>query len=166
MHIKQSLLIELERETKNTARILERLSDEHLAWKPHVKSMSVKALANHIVNLHQWAQYVLAKPVFDFHVDFHPEVATTVDELLTNLEAGYSVSKQLIEASSEESWLENWTMQAGDHVIVTLPRAEAMRYIVTNHLIHHRGQLTVYLRLLDLPVPGLYGPSADDSLLA
>ncbi|MEJ5054088.1 DinB family protein [Sphingobacterium sp. MYb382] len=166
MSIKHSLLIELERETKNTARILERLSDEHLTWKPHVKSMSVKALANHIVNLHRWVQHVLAKPVFDLHVDFRPEIATSVEGLLTNLEASYVANKQLIEASTEEIWLEHWTMSAGEHEIVTLPKVGAMRYIVTNHLIHHRGQLTVYLRLLDIPVPGLYGPSADDSMLA
>ena len=166
MAIKQSLLIELEKESKNTARILERLTDEHLDWRPHAKSMTVKQLANHIVDLHQWAKHVLAKPTFDLHVDYRPEAATNVAELSAKLEKGYEACKALIEASAEEDWMENWTMKAGDHEIASLPKVAAMRYIVNNHLVHHRGQLTVYMRMLDIPVPGLYGPSADDSMLA
>ncbi|MFD1769161.1 DinB family protein [Sphingobacterium suaedae] len=162
MGIKKSLLIELERETQNTRRVLECLSDEHLLWRPHPKSMSVAELCCHVVELHNWVSEALVKSVFDFKVDYKRLQTNSIQEIRDILEAGYPLNKQAIENASDESWEEEWTLQAGDWIIAKVPKAGAIRFIINNHIIHHRGQLTVYLRLLDIPVPGLYGPSADD----
>ncbi|MBA5793314.1 DinB family protein [Flavobacterium sp. xlx-214] len=162
MGIQKALLIELEREKNNTARILKNLNSDVFGWKPHEKSMSVGELANHIVELHGWVAFALTMDAFDFHKHYVPSKLTTVDELLDALEKGYEKNKKIIEALDEATYFENWALKAGDHIIAELPKAGAVRFIITNHLIHHRGQLSVYLRLLDIPVPGLYGPSADE----
>lgn len=163
MALKDSLLIELEKETANTKRILERLSDEHWDYKPHVKSMSLGQLATHVVELHNWVGGALTKSVYDFKVDHLPVEVSGVNALKALLENGYARNKAAIEEMAEADWQSEWTLQAGDWVIAKMPKAGAIRFIVNSHLIHHRGQLTVYLRLLDIPVPGLYGPSADDA---
>lgn len=162
MSIKQALLIELEKEKDNSKRMIERLTPEHFSWKPHTKSMSLGELSNHIVELHNWVDLVITKSSFDFHTDYVPSKCETADELIALLEKGYAVNKFAIEQMDEAVVFENWTLKAGDHVIASLPKTAAIRFIVANHLIHHRGQLSVYMRMLDIPVPGVYGPSADD----
>ncbi|SEH74669.1 Uncharacterized damage-inducible protein DinB (forms a four-helix bundle) [Paenimyroides aquimaris] len=162
MSIKKAILIELEREKENTKRIISRLDDDKFSYKPHEKSMTMGQLANHIVELHNWVDYIINKEVFDFHTDYKPSTLTSVDELLEALENGFEKNKAIIEQMNENVVFENWTIKAGDHVMASMPKTGALRFIVTNHLVHHRGQLTVYMRLLDIPVPGVYGPSADD----
>lgn len=162
MSIKKALLIELEREKENTKRVISRLPDHQFGYKPHEKSMTLGALANHIVELHNWVDFVINKDVFDFHIDYKPSALTTTEELLKVLDEGFEKNKAVIEEMDEQVVFENWSLHAGDHVIASMPKTAALRFIVTNHLIHHRGQLTVYMRLLDIPVPGIYGPSADD----
>lgn len=162
MSIKKSFLIELERETSNTGRVLDRITDEHLDWRPHEKSMSLGALAAHIVELHNWVSKAIPKDVFDFKTDYQPLKINSIDELKDILIKGLIANKETIEQLPEEDWLKEWVLKAGDWEMARLPKAGAVRYIITNHLIHHRGQLTVYLRLLNIPVPGLYGPSADE----
>jgi uncharacterized damage-inducible protein DinB len=163
MAINDSVLIELERETANTRRILERLSDANWDYKPHPKSMSLGALATHVVELHNWVAGALIKSVYDFKVDHQPVKVADVQELVSLLERGVEGNKAAISGLADEDWQSEWTLKAGDWIIAKMPKAGAYRYIINNHLIHHRGQLTVYLRLLDIPVPGLYGPSADES---
>ncbi|UUV21832.1 DinB family protein [Paenimyroides aestuarii] len=162
MSIKKAILIELEREKENTKRIISRLKNEHFSYKPHEKSNTLGVLANHIVELHNWVDFVLTKDTFDFHTDYQQPKLSSVEELLQTLEADFLKNKAIIEQMDETVVFENWTLKAGDHVIVSLPKTGALRFLVTNHLVHHRGQLTVYMRLLDIPVPGVYGPSADD----
>ncbi|HUH25865.1 MAG TPA: DinB family protein [Flavobacterium sp.] len=162
MSIQKALLAELTREKDNTLKILENLRNEDFGWKPHEKSMSLGELANHIVELHNWVSFVLTKDVFDFHIDYKPSNRTAVDQLIEVLVQDFNKNKQLIEAMDESVVFDKWTLQAGNHIIAEMPKTAALRFIVTNHLIHHRGQLTVYMRLLDIPVPGIYGPSADD----
>jgi len=162
MSIKKAILIELEREKENTRRIISNLSDDKFGYKPHEKSMTLGELANHIVELHNWVDFVITKDTFDFHVDYKPATSTTVNELLSILEEGFNKNKNIVEAMDENVIFENWTLKAGDHIIAAMPKTAALRFIVTNHLVHHRGQLTVYMRMLDIPVPGVYGPSADD----
>ncbi len=162
MSIKKALTIELTREKENTLRMLKAIPNDQFGWKPHEKSMSLGALANHIVELHNWVAFVFTKDVFDFRTDYVPSALATVEELTNLLETGFEESLKEIENFSEESYFSKWTLRAGEHVIAELPRAGAIRFIVTNHLIHHRGQLSVYLRLLNIPVPGIYGPSADE----
>lgn len=162
MSIKQALLIELNHEKNNTLKVLNNLVNADFSYKPHQKSMSLGQLTNHIVELHNWVGFALTKTVFDFHTDYKPLTLNTVPELIDVLEKGYEENKTLIETMDESMYFDEWTLQAGEHVIAKMPKAGALRFIINNHLIHHRGQLTVYMRLLDIPVPGVYGPSADD----
>lgn len=164
MSIKKSYLIELDHETKNTKRILERIPNNKLDWRPHEKSMSLGELATHVVELHSWVHKAIPKDVFDFKVDYSPLKVSSVDELKTILSAGLEANKATIENIAEADWFNEWVLKAGDYEIARLPRAGAIRFIVNNHIVHHRGQLTVYLRLLDIAVPGLYGPSADEGM--
>ena len=162
MGIQKALLIELEREKDNTLRVLKNLRNEDFGWKPHEKSMTVGQLANHIVELHNWVDFALTKDVFDFEKDYIPSNINTVEGLIEVLNNDFEKNKKIIESMDENVVFEQWTLQSGQHIITQLPKTGALRFIITNHLIHHRGQLTVYMRMLDIPVPGIYGPSADD----
>ena len=162
MSIKDGIIAELKHETNNTKRVLNNLNQDHWTWKPHEKSMSVGELASHIVELHSWVAGAADKDVFDFHVDYKPMGNYSLDELKTMLDENLQKNIDFVNSKDEDFWLQDWTLKAGDHVISQLPRIGAVRYIITNHLIHHRGQLTVYMRILDLPLPGIYGPSADE----
>ncbi len=162
MNIQQALQIEIERETENTRKMISPIEPHHFMWKPHEKSMSLGALAAHIVELHNWVGLSLANDTFDFHTDYKPLEASSAQDLLNILDSGYQQNLALINTMTDAQWAETWTLKAGDHIIVSLPKIGAMRFIIQNHLIHHRGQLSVYLRLLDIPVPGVYGPSADE----
>jgi len=162
MNSTASLLLELEHEKNNTLRILSNLTENHFDYKPHAKSMSLGQLANHIVELHHWFAIALTTEVFDLHTDFKPYQFTNVAELKAALENDHVKNKAILESVTGAALASNWTLKAGDYVISTMPKALALRFIVANHLIHHRGQITVYMRLLDIPVPGIYGPSADE----
>ena len=162
MSIKDGIIVEIERETANTKRILDNLSNEHWNYKPHEKSMSLGQLASHIVELHNWVHIATEKESFNFHTDYFPSQASTVEELKTILRDGLQKNKDFVNAQTDEFWLTNWVLKAGEHHISEMPKLGAFRFIITNHLIHHRGQLTVYMRLLNIPLPGIYGPSADE----
>lgn len=164
MSIQQSLLVELTREQDNTLRMIKAIPNDKLDFKPHEKSMSLGQLSNHIVELHNWVRLALTKDEFNFHKDYQPLIKTSSEELVAELEQGFEANKAVIEALKEETYFSNWTLKAGDHIIAEMPKSGALRFIVMNHLIHHRGQLSVYLRLLDVAVPGVYGPSADEQM--
>ncbi|WP_454059535.1 DinB family protein [Elizabethkingia ursingii] len=100
---------------------------------------------------------------FNFHTDYVPLKATSFAELQDVLAKGVENNIDFVNGTDENFWLQTYTLKAGDHVIAELPKIGALRFIINNHLIHHRGQLSLYLRLLDIPVPGLYGPSADEA---
>ena len=162
MSIQHALAIEIQRETENTIRMLKALPNDNFEYKPHPKSMSLGELANHIVELHGWASFVFTSAEFDFHRDYTPSTLQTREELISALELMTAKNLEVVNALTDEEYFKTWKLKAGEHIIVDLPKAGAYRFIVTNHLIHHRGQLSVYLRLLDLPLPGIYGPSADE----
>lgn len=162
MSIQTALAIEIKREAENTIRILKALSNDQFGYKPHEKSMSLGELANHIVELHGWASFVFTSEEFDFHKDYKPSTLQTKEELISALETMTAKNLEVVNALTNEEYLKNWKLKAADHIIADLPKAGAYRFIVTNHLIHHRGQITVYMRLLDLPLPGIYGPTADE----
>lgn len=162
MSISQSIIGEIQQELDSTRRVLAVITDEHLNWTPHQKSMTLGALTAHVVELHNWIGNGLNSEGIDFATGYQPLAATSVAELRAALEDGVAKNMEVINSLSDENWQENWTLSAGDHVIMSLPKIAALRFLIQNHLIHHRGQLTVYLRMLDLPVPGLYGPSADE----
>lgn len=162
MSIKDGILSEIKHETNNTKKILDRLTNEHWNYKPHEKSMSLGELVSHVVEMHSWIHAALSKDVFDFRKDYQRMKETTIEELKSNLENNLQKNIDFVNEQTDEFWLTNWKLTVGDHVLSDLPKIGAFRYIITNHLIHHRGQLTVYMRMLDIPVPGIYGPSADD----
>ena len=168
MGISQSLLPEFDQEAANTRRTLERVPDERLDWKPHPKSWSMAALASHVANLPQWATMTLHTSSLDLNPPGGGEpvrqpVATSRQELLGLFDRNLAAAREAIAGASDEHWMESWTLLNGGHAIFSMPKVAVLRSFVLNHVVHHRGQLTVYLRLNDIPVPALYGPSADET---
>lgn len=149
-------------EVKKTSLILKALKEEHKDWKPHKKSMDVARLASHIVDLQTWFDNALKNDSYDLKTDYVPIAYNSFEELNEILEKRVAANMAFIEGMDNDFWFENFTFTMGDYVIAKLPRIAFLRSVLSNHLIHHRGQLTVYLRLLDIHVPGIYGPSADE----
>ena len=154
---------DIEQELAATRRVLERLPDEQWAWRPHEKSMTLGELATHIVNVLMWQQGILTLSEFDL------ATLPTKSDPLPNRDAvleQYDTRADEVRASlaevDEAALGETWTLRRGDHIMMQQPRALALRTLGVSHLVHHRAQLGVYLRMLDVPVPGPYGPSADE----
>lgn len=157
----QDLLKELRREALSTRRVLERIPEACLAWKPHAKSMSLGQLALHTAGLPGMLAALLNAPAQEVPTVPLPE-AVSVSEILTMLEEQVAAAEDILSSWGDEILRETfkWTLQGA--VLIETPRFEQVRSVLLNHWYHHRGQLTVYLRLLDVPVPGIYGPSADE----
>lgn len=163
MALKDVLLAELKYETSNTRKMIERLQADKFNWKPHEKSYSLGALAVHISVIPRWISRIVSNDEFDFSKHtLVPPVATSVEDVLKIFDDFLAENIPILEAATDEILNGNWTLRRGDHIFFTLPKKVALRNMVFNHIIHHRGQLSVYLRLLDIPVPGMYGPSADE----
>lgn len=155
-------LSEFEHELASTRRMLERVPDQHLDFRPHAKSATLGYLAQHIAQQPDWGVAVLDRDELDLTKLPSPSVPSSHREILDALEAAATRFCASLEKATAESFGAPWTLKMGDQVIFTLPKAAVLRSVVMNHLYHHRGQLSVYLRLLDVPVPGIYGPSADE----
>jgi|SRR6185312_12159653 len=163
MTISQMLLPEFDEEMKNTRKMLERVPDGKFDYRPHPKSMTMGKLAAHVADGVGWATVTLDVEVFDLPADAKPFYARTQAELLETFDRNVKASRQKIEAATDADWAKIWTMKTGDRVFLSMPRASVVRSMIMNHVIHHRAQLSVYLRLNDIAVPGMYGPSADES---
>ena len=163
MAIIDGLLAELEQESDATRRVLERVPQAHLSWRPHPKSMSLGQLALHVAtvpgNVAELAS-VDTKPAPSMFVQ--PEAATAA-ELLPALTASVAKARHHLGGFDDEAMGATWRLMSGDRELLAMPRAAFARAIMLNHWYHHRGQLLVYLRLLDVPVPSVYGPSADEN---
>jgi uncharacterized damage-inducible protein DinB len=158
-----SLLREFEHEAQTTRKHLERLPDDKLAWKPHAKSFSAAGLASHIAECVGWTAAILNENGIDFDPStYKPYVATSTAGLLQTFDEHVAKGKQALAAASAESLEEPWSLKIMGRVQFEKPRADVFRDFALSHVIHHRGQFSVYLRLLDIAVPGSYGPSADD----
>lgn len=163
----KATLAELEQETPATRRLLELVPEEKLAWRPHAKSMSLAQLAHHVASIPGSIARMAAMPGMDAATaNFEPKPAESAAALLPTLEASVAAAKAFLEGLTEESAVEPWTLSAGERQVFTIPRLAVMRTLCLNHWYHHRGQLTVYLRLLDLPLPATYGRSADENPMA
>jgi uncharacterized damage-inducible protein DinB len=156
------MLMELEQESKATLRLLERVPEDKLGWKPHAKSMSLGELALHIAqgpgNLTRMAQLN--------GVDvpkFQQAEATSRQQLIETYQTGLATAKEGLAGMDDATLLGPWQVSSQGKVVMSMPRAGLLRTLMLNHGYHHRGQLTVYLRLLDVPLPSVYGPSADES---
>jgi uncharacterized damage-inducible protein DinB len=167
MSIAETFLPEFDHEIASTRKILERVPDDRLAWRPHPKSMTLGRLASHLAELPELGAITFEHDT----LDFAPKTGTPVwtskeldsrDSIVANFDRAASRARAALASARDESLREMWTLRAGDHVIVQLPRIASYRNMMMNHLIHHRGQLSVYLRLCDVPVPGMYGPSNDE----
>lgn len=162
MSLQHALAIEIKNETENTLRVIKNLKGADFNFKPHPKSMTLGQLVNHIVQLHGWVSMVFTTDVFDLQKDYTPLELESAEELIVELEKITQKNLEVIHSLNEEEYTKIWKLTAGEHTLVELPKAGGYRFIITNHLIHHRGQLTVYMRMQDIPLPGIYGPSADE----
>ncbi|WP_409340513.1 DinB family protein [Paenibacillus sp. MBLB4367] len=161
--VKQLIVGDAMHELANTRHILKCLPDEHMMWKPHVKSMTLGGLATHLINLLNWQVAIFLYPVFDLStVPLRREALERREDVLEEFDANVVKLEKLLAECDEKTLGEEWTLRNGDHIILRQPRAIALRTFGLSHMVHHRAQLGVYLRLLDIPVPGLYGPSADE----
>ncbi len=167
MTICQSLTIDFEDEMKNTRKLLElvRLDPTHRGYKPHEKSMPLAMLATHVAEIPSWPRLALASEVFELQPGFEPHVARSTAELLQIFDRSVAEGRAAIAEATDEDMQKNWTFKYGEIFSFTEPRTKVIRSFL-NHLVHHRAQLGVYLRLLGIPIPGMYGPSADEPLPA
>lgn len=160
--LKQLALGDLEHEIATTRRVLERVPEEHLGWKPHAKSFSLAQLATHLTQIPHWITITLIQDELDAAAAPRIEPPATHAELMRRFDDHVAEARAALQSADESTFRKNWTLRAGDHVILTMPRLAVLRGFCLSHMIHHRGQLSVYLRLLDVPVPSIYGPSADE----
>ena len=161
--IAQTLVPELKQETAQTRKMLERIPFDQWKWKPHEKSGSLGSLATHVAQLSSWTGLIVTTKELDFSKGYRPLDLKSTDEMLQLFDQNSAQSVSALEAASDETLLEPWTLRNGDVVYFTMPRVSVIRTFAMNHIIHHRAQISVYLRLLNIPVPGMYGPSADES---
>jgi uncharacterized damage-inducible protein DinB len=136
--------------------------DGNFAWKPHEKSMALGRLASHIAELPTWATHTIEADKLVLTPDMKPLNASTRAEILEAFEENIVSAREAIAGATDEHLSKIWELEYGGHIVMSMPRIAVLRGVVMNHLIHHRGQLSVYLRLNDVPIPGMYGPSADE----
>ncbi|AMJ65399.1 DinB family protein [Hymenobacter sp. PAMC 26628] len=164
--LQQNILAELDHELAVTRKVLARVPEDQFQYQPHPKSMKLGQLASHIVNLLAFKQLFVDKDERDFLDTNAPKPGpspTTSAELLARFDQYSASLRQALQASDDEKLTQPFQLRRGEQVLMNRPKGAALRIMGLNHSIHHRGQLTVYLRLLDIPVPGVYGPSADET---
>ncbi|HEX4133511.1 MAG TPA: DinB family protein [Bryobacteraceae bacterium] len=164
MTISETLLPEFDQEMANLRKLVDCVPEDKFSWKPHAKSMSLGRLASHASEMPQWATFIISHDKLEMTPGQAPFNAATKAELMAALDKNVAEARALIAGATDEQLAKNWSFVYGGHVVMTMPRAVALRNAVMNHIIHHRGQLSVYLRLQDVPIPGMYGPSADQPM--
>ena len=169
MPISDALLPEFDQEMAGARRTLERVPADKLDWRPHEKSMTMIHLAGHLGFIPSWASMTLAEDQVDLAPGGEPTTPppppASVEELLANFDKNVADARAAIAAASDSDLTKPWTLLRNGETIMTMPKVAVLRSWVMNHLIHHRAQLGVYLRLNDVPVPAMYGSSADENLL-
>lgn len=163
MTLVDPILQELEREAVTTRRVLECVPEGQLSWRPHEKSMSLGTLALHMANIPGNISRLANSEGLDGPPNFAPAEATSSAQILEALDAGLADARTILGAMDDERASGMWSMSKDGKAIMTLPRIAVLRNILLNHWYHHRGQMTVYLRLLGVPLPSVYGPSADEN---
>ncbi len=166
MGLAETLLPELDHETALTRKTLERIPGDKLHWKPHERSMTFVGLATHLANLPGWTALTVSQSSFDMAPPggepFRLDPVESVDEVLTVFDKSVAEARAALAGASDETLFAPWSLLSGGKPIFTMPRVAVVRGFVMNHMIHHRAQLGVYLRLNDVPVPAIYGRSADE----
>lgn len=167
MRISDTFVDELTLEAATTKRVLERVPEAHLGWQPHRKSMSLGQLALHVATLPSLVAQFLSGDVLDFDsVPKDPPTVANHEELLAVFASSTEQARSYLADLSDERATATWRLVAGERNLLAAPRAAMVRSLLFNHWYHHRGQLVVYLRLLDVPVPSVYGPTADENPFA
>ena len=162
--ITEPLIAEMEQEAKATRRVFERIKNEHLAWKPHEKSMSTGQLSYHVAMIPGRVSNIFKPDVFDVtSAKFERPSVEDAQQLIPSLEESVAEAKTFLQGLDDARVLGTWKMVAGEKELNSMPRIAGIRAIMFNHLYHHRGELVVYLRLLNIPVPSVFGPSADEN---
>ena len=162
MPIVDALLPEFDHEMTVTRKLLERVPEDKLAWKPHQKSFSLGQLAQHVSTIPMWGSMTLNGPEVDLSGNQQLPEAKTRAELLALFDGHVTTTRAALVGKSDAELMAPWSLKREGHVIFSMPKASVWRSFVMNHLIHHRAQLSVYLRMQDIPLPSMYGPSADE----
>lgn len=165
MSISDGILPEFDHEFANTRKTLERVAEDKMAWRPHEKSFTMGGLATHLANIPSWATLAINSESFDMAPQGQPlraEEAKSPADALSRFDKNVAEARAAIASASDEHLYKPWSLLSNGNTILTLPRIAVIRSFVMNHSIHHRAQLGVYLRLNDIPVPSIYGPSADE----
>lgn len=167
MTIAERLMPEFDREMAVTRTALERVPEDRMSWRPHEKSYTMGSLATHIANLANWAVMTIEEDTFDMSPGGaevrRTEAASSVSEVLETFDSNVAAARAAIAAAGDEVMMAPWSLLADRETVFTMPRIAVLRNWVMNHTIHHRAQLCLYLRLNDVPVPAIYGPSADET---
>ncbi|MEW6127353.1 MAG: DinB family protein [Acidobacteriota bacterium] len=166
MAISAALLTEFDTEMATMRKTLERVTDDKFGWKPHDRSMTMGDLSSHIANMIGWVNVTISADEFDLApggVPMKNEAAKSNAELLETLDKNIAAARAAIESASDEQLMKSWSLKQNGQTLLSIPKVAVLRSFVMNHCIHHRGQLSVYLRMNDIPVPSIYGPSADES---
>ena len=162
MNFIERLLPEFDTEFQNARKMLEVVPEDKFAWKPHAKSMTLGRLAGHVAEMPNWALVTIQVDTLELKGGQQPFRPASRDELLSRFDENVLQARQALQGLKQEQLEAIWRLKFGDKTLFEMPRAAVLRTTVMNHMIHHRGQLSVYLRLLDVHVPGMYGPSADE----
>ena len=166
MAIRDSILPEFDHEMATTRTLLERVPEGNPDWKPHEKSMTISRLAGHLAELAGWGKTTIAQDSLDFRPvngpSYQPYFMTTRKQLLETFDKNVSEARAAIAGASDQEFMKTWTLLSGGKQILAMPKIAVLRSFAINHVIHHRGQMSVYLRLNNVPVPSIYGPSADE----
>jgi uncharacterized damage-inducible protein DinB len=169
MALSEALLPEFDQEMANTRRTLERVPEDKFDWKPHEKSWAMGGLATHLANIPSWVVHAIERDSLDVAPPGGPPLklppANSRGEILAAFDQNITAARAAIAGAGDEHLLKPWSLLSGGRTILTLPRIAVLRSFVMNHTIHHRAQLGVYLRLNDVPVPSIYGPSADEGAM-
>jgi uncharacterized damage-inducible protein DinB len=164
--LRTSLLSEYDDEIAITRRLLDRLNDAAFAWKPHDRSMSLGDLATHLANIPHWGSSILSRDAYDLERDHSASTADLGSRaaVLATFNRHAAEARQELVGRSDAELIAPWSLLRDGELVMSLPRATAVRRFLLNHLVHHRGQLTVYLRMQNVPLPPLYGPTADERM--
>lgn len=162
MSIAQGLLAEFDQEMVGTRKTLERIPEDKFDWAPHPKSTKLGQLATHLAQLPSWTKVTLMDDSIDIGNAQPPAPQKSRKEILAEFEKNVAEARQTLANAKDEDFFKPWSLKNKGAVVFTLPKIAVMRGFVMNHNVHHRAQLGVYLRLCDVPVPSIYGPSADE----
>ena len=163
MALIDGMLQELEQETQTTRRVLERVPDDQLAWRPHEKARTLGELALHVAMVPGGVAELVASPSPAQAPQFTDPSPTSASELIPALDQSIAKVKEVLGGMDDAALLATWRLMQGDRELLAVPRVAMLRSVMLNHWYHHRGQLTVYLRELGVPIPSIYGPSADEN---